>query len=110
MMVGWGEGLDQAADYLNKKTDLPLGRVAAWYSVSFNLMFSMQADDIPVVLQLSPSELAALIDEDYLVIYVHQWQRGTPQNLLDALAPLEPEYRVWISGLEYVRVYRLNEN
>ncbi|HKY79199.1 MAG TPA: glycosyltransferase family 39 protein [Anaerolineales bacterium] len=110
MMVGWGEGLDQAADYLNKKTALPLGRVAAWYSVSFNLMFSMQADDIPVVLQLSPSELAALIDEDYLVIYVHQWQRGTPQNLLDALAPLEPEYRVWISGLEYVRVYRLNEN
>jgi hypothetical protein len=43
------------------------------------------------------------------VVYVHQWQRGTPQNLLDALEGLEPEYRVMINGIEYVRVYHLNE-
>jgi 4-amino-4-deoxy-L-arabinose transferase-like glycosyltransferase len=110
MMVGWGEGLDQAADYLNQKTDLPLGQVAAWYSVSFNLMFNTQATDVPIALQLSPSELEGLLAKEYLVIYIHQWQRGTPQNLLDVLQPLEPVYRVWINGLEYVRVYHLNEN
>ncbi len=110
MMVGWGEGLDQAADYLSQRADLPPGQVAAWYSVSFNLMFSTQAADIPVALQLSPSELEALLAKEYLVIYIHQWQRGTPQNLLDALEPLEPVHRVWINGLEYVRIYHLNEN
>ncbi|HEY4718615.1 MAG TPA: hypothetical protein VIH14_06335, partial [Anaerolineales bacterium] len=78
----------------------------SWYSVSFNLMVNTQADDIPVALALPQDQLTALLAKDYLVIYIHQWQRGTPQNLLDALQDLEPEYRGWINGLEYVRVYR----
>jgi len=58
---------------------------------------------------LPQDQLTALLEKDYLVIYIHQWQRGTPQNLLAALESLEPEYRVWISGLEYARVYHLNQ-
>lgn len=104
MMLGWGEGLDQAAGYLNQRSLRP-GDAAAWYSVSFNLMTSAAADDIPVALELSQTQLDALLAKDYLVIYAHQWQRGTPQNLLDALAGLEPEHRVTINGIEYVRVY-----
>ena len=109
MMVGWGEGLDQAAVYLNQRADPQSDDVASWYSVSFNLMVNTQADDIPVALDLPQDQLTALLEKDYLVIYIHQWQRGTPQNLLAALESLEPEYRVWISGLEYARVYHLNQ-
>jgi 4-amino-4-deoxy-L-arabinose transferase-like glycosyltransferase len=105
MMIGWGEGLDQAADYLNHQPDVQPGDAAAWYSVSFNLLTSAAADDIPIKLSLTQAELDALLAKEYLVIYVHQWQRGTPQNLLDALADLEPEHRVVINGIEYVRVY-----
>lgn len=110
MMIGWGEGLDQAADYLKAQPGIENAEVAAWYSVSFNLLFIPQADDIPIAIQLTQTELDALLAKDYLVIYIHQWQRGTPQNLLDALASLEPEHRVWINGIEYARVYHLNEN
>ena len=108
MMVGWGEGLDQAADYLNRQANVEPGDVAAWYSVSFNLLTSAHADDIPVALELNQVDLDALLTKEYLVIYIHQWQRGTPQNLLDALEGIDPEYQVRINGLEYVRVYRLN--
>lgn len=109
MMVGWGEGLDQAADYLNRQPGLQAGEAAVWYSVSFNLMAGAEVADIPIKLELNQSELSDLLAKKYLVIYIHQWQRGTPQNLLDALEGLEPEFRVWINGLEYVRIYHLEE-
>lgn len=107
MMIGWGEGLDQAAIYLNERS-VKADKAAAWYSVSVNLMSSAAVSDIPIALQLSQSELDALLAKEYLVIYIHQWQRGTPQNLLDTLAEIEPESRITINGLEYVRVYHLN--
>ncbi|MCW5874119.1 MAG: phospholipid carrier-dependent glycosyltransferase [Anaerolineales bacterium] len=103
MMIGWGEGLDQAAAYLNTHP----GSVASWYSNSFNLMFPRAADDIPIALELSEPQLADLLAHDYLVIYVHQWQRQTPQNLLEALAGLQPVHTVVVDGIEYVRVYKL---
>jgi hypothetical protein len=108
MMIGWGEGLDQAAAYLNEQDYTP-GEAASWYSVSANLLLSDSVDDIPIKLALSSAELDALLAKKYLVIYVHQWQRGTPQNLLDALQGIEPEHRVWIDGIEYARVYHLND-
>jgi hypothetical protein len=82
--------------------------VASWYSNLFTLFYGDDVADIPILAQLSPEQLDQLLAMDYLVIYIHQWQRGTPQNLLDALQPLDPDYRVWINGLEYVRVYHLN--
>ena len=107
MMVGWGEGLDQAADYINRQPGVQSGDAAAWYSVSFNLMSSKEVDDIPVALNLSQAQLDGLLAKKYLVIYVHQWQRGTPRNLLEAIDSLEPEKRIVINGIEYVRIYHL---
>jgi len=72
------------------------------------LFYGDDVADIPILAQLSPEQLEQLLAMDYLVIYIHQWQRGTPQNLLNALEPMDPDYSVWINGLEYVRVYRLN--
>jgi hypothetical protein len=44
---------------------------------------------------------------DYVVIYIHQLQRNIPAALLDQLRGLQPEYSVWIDGLEYARVYKI---
>jgi 4-amino-4-deoxy-L-arabinose transferase-like glycosyltransferase len=107
MMLGWGEGLERAAQYLQGKTNKDT-QVASWYSNLFTLFYGEDVADIPILAQLSPERLDQLLAMDYLVIYIHQWQRGTPQNLLAALQPLDPDYSVWINGLEYVRVYHLN--
>jgi hypothetical protein len=108
MQIGWGEGLDQAAAYLNEHA-APSDRVAAWYSTAFNLMYPAGAEDIPIALNLSDAQLQSLLSADYLVIYVHEWQRTTPQNLLDALADLTPEKSITIDGIEYVKIYHLNQ-
>ncbi len=44
---------------------------------------------------------------DYAIVYIHQWQRQKPKNLLTHLAPHTPEHTIWIDGLEYVRIYKL---
>jgi hypothetical protein len=42
------------------------------------------------------------------VIYIHQWQRNTPEKILDYLSAKIPEYSVWINGIEYARVYKIH--
>lgn len=105
MQIGWGEGLDKAATYLESQPGIEQMQVASWYSTSFNLLYENKANDIPIALELSDTNLLSLLSNDYLVIYIHQWQRGTPENLLDDLATTEPEHIVMINGIEYVRVY-----
>jgi hypothetical protein len=106
MRIGWGEGLEQAAHYLNRKPNAHELRVAAWYSPSFSYFFSGRSRDIPT--QVSDDQLHELLDSDYAVIYVNQWQRQIPQPLLDHLAQQMPEHSIWINGLEYVRIYKLS--
>ena len=44
---------------------------------------------------------------DYAVIYLEQWQRNVPAQVLDKLKGLKPEHSIWINGLEYVQVYKI---
>lgn len=47
-----------------------------------------------------------VLELDYAVIYIHQWLRQAPKQLLDYLAQRTPEHSIWINGLEYVRIYK----
>ena len=104
MMIGWGEGLDQAARYLNTKPDASKLNVASWYPDGpFSYFFDgkTQQQDLPS----DPEDLTRL---DYLVLYAHQWQRQLPSHeFLAFFAAQTPEKVFWINGLEYARVYRL---
>ncbi|QYK51794.1 MAG: glycosyltransferase family 39 protein [Anaerolineales bacterium] len=108
MMLGWGEGLEQAANWLAQQPGIGQARVASWYSNAFMLSFPYDVTDIPLALSLPEPQLQDLLAHDYLVIYVHQWQRHMPQDLLDALADQQPVHVVVVDGIEYVRVYQVN--
>ena len=97
MMIGLGEGLDEAARYLNGKADAQT--VASWYrGGSFNYIFDRDAVDID-----------EFYKADYAVTYAHQWQRQVPdKRLLDYFASLTPEHVVALKGLEYARIYNLH--
>jgi hypothetical protein len=109
MQIGWGEGLDLAADYLNKKDDSRHMHAASWYSGGpFGYYFKGVAVNIPTgAAQLSSEEWQAITSSDYLVIYIHQWQRNIPQNLLTNIANWVPEHSIWINGIEYARIYKV---
>jgi hypothetical protein len=106
MLVGWGEGLDQAAAYLNEHN---AENVASWYSTSFNLLYEGYADHIPITADLTADQMDRILEADYLVIYVHQYQRQTPANLLALLDDMEPVEVVELAGIDYVWVYKLGD-
>ena len=109
MMVGWGEGLDQAARYLNTKPNAEDLRVMTHYpdgSVSY--FFDGKARDLPDVWEGPDADQMDGID--YLILYVHQWQRQIPDPaMIDYFSTQIPEFVVKIDGLEYARVYNLHE-
>jgi 4-amino-4-deoxy-L-arabinose transferase-like glycosyltransferase len=109
MQIGWGEGLDQAARYINEKPNANRLSVMAWYGSGSFFYFS-KSRVYNVSSEWSASDRDQFNKSDYIVIYLEQWQRNLPAELLDKLRGLKPEYSVWINGLEYVRVYKIQEN
>lgn len=114
MMIGWGEGLDQAAAYLNHTPESGKLRVTSGYGIGplsfyFNREFIHEANVVNMENEWGPQNADKLRNSDYLVLYVNQWQRGFVQPLLDLLADIEPEHAVVINQIEYARLYRLSD-
>jgi hypothetical protein len=108
MQIGWGEGLDQAARYLSAKPDADQLGVFSWYNRGcFSYFFSGNSERILRDVGWGDASLQQLLNSDYAVVYIHQWQRETPLQLLAYLSHREPERSVWINGLEYARIYSL---
>ncbi len=106
MQIGWGEGLDAAGRYLSAKPDSRNLVVATWYPSSLSYYFA--GEKIPIKSELTAEETAEILAADYTVLYIHQWQRDLPPDLLDHFATLEPEHTIEINGLEYARIYNLH--
>lgn len=106
MTVGWGEGLDQAAAYLNAKPDAyKLHVLTTLASGPFSYFSESQPENMVLEPGWGPDNRQRLARADYVVVYVSQWQRQLHQPLLGVLAQVEPEYVVTINGVDYVQVY-----
>jgi hypothetical protein len=107
MTVGWGEGLEEAAAYLNAKPDAESLSVISWYGPVFSYFFEGETINIDNTTDISAGHLQALLQADYAVLYIHQWQRHLPVSVVDTFAVMTPEESIWLNGIEYARVYRL---
>jgi hypothetical protein len=106
MQIGWGEGLDQAAFYLNQKPNAENLVVSSWYGLGpLSFFFNGKVINIPSGM-LIDGDWQAISASDYIVVYIHQWQRNLPEDLLSKLATKKPEHTIWINGIEYVRIYK----
>ncbi|MCP4356531.1 MAG: glycosyltransferase family 39 protein [Chloroflexi bacterium] len=104
MQIGWGEGLDAAARYLNEKNDASTLRVATWYASSFAYFFDGQT--ISISGNMNDTAKQEIFNADYIVIYIHQWQRQLPKSLLNELESVQPEHTIWINRIPYVQIYK----
>jgi hypothetical protein len=98
--VGWGEGLDQAAQYLNVKGGEV--RATSWYREKcFNPFFLGQS--------FHWSKRSIFWSKlDYVVFYINQVQRHFPDlQFVQCFRSLEPEHTVRIKGIDYAWIYRV---
>jgi hypothetical protein len=106
MQIGWGEGLDEAALFLNQKKNAKNLVVSSWYGIGpFPLFFSGETVNIPGG-EITDDQWQEIFASDYIITYIHQWQRNLPENVLSQLANRKTEHTIWINGIEYVRIYK----
>ncbi|MEZ4731040.1 MAG: hypothetical protein R3E79_28300 [Caldilineaceae bacterium] len=105
LMIGWGEGLDAAARWLNQQPDAAQLRAVAWYPYgSFSYFFAGETGKWTYLAPL------AWLDTDYVVIYANQWQRGLPSaDVVKHFLAHEPVHVVWANGLELARIYDMRD-
>ena len=101
LYVGWGEGLDAAADWLKQQPEAADLRVVSWYPDG-PLSYFLDLGQKPLQIYFT----SYLFDADYVVFYANQWQRGLPSpELVNYFLAQEPAHIVRSGGLELARIY-----
>ena len=98
--IGWGEGLDLAADYLNRKPGAERLRVAAWYQSTFAPFFKGEAISYS-------KEKGKALSGNYVLFYINQLQRRFPDEELFRYFEqrYQPEAVISLHGIPYVVIY-----
>jgi hypothetical protein len=98
--IGWGEGLDLAAAYLNQKPNAEQLRVSSWYQSTFAPFFTGEAISYS-------QEKGKAMAGDYVVFYINQLQRRFPDDELFRYfeARYQPEKIIPLKGINYVEIY-----
>jgi hypothetical protein len=105
--VGWGEGLDQMARYLNQEPGAARLKVSSWYQRELLPFFLGSANGLDAE---GDANLMPWHTADYVVFYLNQVQRENPsQALVSYIRSLEPEHVVRLKGIDYAWLYRTPE-
>ena len=98
--IGWGEGLNEAAEYLNQKPNAENLTVASWYGSTIAPFFRGKT------LRYSHQKGTAL-GGDYVVFYINQLQRTYPDEELWRY--LSRNYRlekiITLNGVDYAWIF-----
>jgi hypothetical protein len=97
-VVGWGEGLDIVANYLNSRPEAERLTVSGFYPRV--LMAQFKGTVLPDK-QYDPAQA------DYLVLYINAVQRDLADRLRTEARGRRSELRVQINGIEYARLVRV---
>jgi 4-amino-4-deoxy-L-arabinose transferase-like glycosyltransferase len=109
--IGYGEGLELAGQYLSQKPNAEGLTAMSWYAVGpFSYFFKGKAYPLLSADRMGREAIIELKNSDYLVIYyVNQKRRNIPANLLTGLEGATPEHVIWKDGVEYIRIYKVDE-
>lgn len=103
--MGWGEGLDLAAEYLNAKPDSDKFLVASYYEGPFSYRFKGEVTSAERLAKETPEKIGA----GYVVLYRTMVGRAPDRwetNVLRQFADKQPEKIISINGEEYVWIYQ----
>ncbi len=114
LLIGWGEGLEEAARYLNAKPDVEHLRAISWYEWVFAPFYRGNL--------VNWTDMDRPLGADYVVLYVNQLQRSKrftsessayfgpypppDPDLADYFGIREAEHVVRLKGLDYAWIYQ----
>jgi hypothetical protein len=98
LRIGWGEGMDMVADYLNAKPEAANLTVAARWN---QYMLDFVGKTLPF------DETGDWTQSDYMVLYIHQTQRmlDPSPGVIRYFQGRQPEHVVRINNIEYAQIY-----
>ena len=97
-LVGWGEGMEQVADYLNQKPNAESLYVASTPSQTLLPYFKGHGENFYT------NDVA--LRADYVVIYRAQQQRLAPSpEIVNHFMTQEPEQVIYIAGVPYAWIF-----
>ncbi len=100
MMIGWGEGADEAGRYLDAKADASDLRVASGYT-NGPLSYFFRGQTLP---------LTFWHEADYAAVFVQDWQRQLPSRKSAAyFQQLTPETTITLNSIDYAHLYNLRD-
>jgi hypothetical protein len=107
IMIGWGEGFDQAAKYILAQPGGDSAEVqVSTRSASMQYFFP---DTVTVRnlagLQPDQASIQKWANTDYAVIHVLQWQRDSTGRVIHYFDRFRPVHTVKINGAPFVKVY-----
>lgn len=98
--IGWGEGLDQVADWLNAQPDIGSGAVATWSPPTLEPYLHTKST-------WQGDVTSGMVN--YLVVYVAQAQSGKEDQYFGKYYPnCAPLHVVRVKGIDYAWIYRVN--
>jgi hypothetical protein len=108
LMLGWGEGLDQAAKFILSQ---PGGDIAvvrtSMHPATMLYFFPPTVTTGSLLLEANQESLRAWANTDYVVTHILQWNRNSSRGVIPYLSNFEPIYTVTIDGVDFVHVYDL---
>jgi hypothetical protein len=105
--TGYGVGLDQAAEYLSKKPGAgEMTVMAANGYGSFSYYFPGRTVPMNNLDLTDPVIVEILRGSQYAVVDYYNQKRA---GVLTGLEGIEPEKIIWISGIEFLHIYRADD-
>jgi hypothetical protein len=101
LLIGRGEGLEQAVRYIQAHAGDRVPQVASWYGTTVTTLFDGGVDVKDV------AHPQYILGSDYIIFYINQWQRQLPEeSILRYVQRDAPLYTVRLAGIDYVDVYQ----
>jgi hypothetical protein len=98
--IGIGEGLDEAAEWLNQKPNSKSLTAASWYRLGFAPYFKGTA------IEGWSTNPLNLLKANYVIVYINQIQRNLPaKNFVEYFLSQKPLHNISLAGLDYVKIY-----
>jgi 4-amino-4-deoxy-L-arabinose transferase-like glycosyltransferase len=108
LLLGWGEGMDQVADFILSQPEG--GNSVVMTSITSTTLLYLLPESVTVSSPVHEEDIVSVeawTGTDYYVVYISQQQRDALPHLFAYLSQYQPVHTVSFGGVDFARIYDL---